>query len=292
MGDLRESLLNGVFEMMKLAAFNVPDDVKNALKRAYEIEDNPVAKANLGAIVRNLEVASTERIPICQDTGTPTFFVELGEDFPIKAGLREIIEQATIKATQEIPLRPNAVNPWTYENSGNNVGRLVPIIHWEVVPGDELKITYLAKGGGSENTSKLYMLSPVLGLKGIKKAVIDAVVEAGPKPCPPIIVGVGVGGGADMAMKLAKKATLRRLDEKNPDPKLADLEEELLQKINSLGLGPMGLGGKTYALAVKIEWAHKHPASLPVGISTLCWAARKSIAVFKPDGTMKVLMPP
>ncbi len=292
MGDLRESLLNGVFEMMKLAAFNVPDDVKNALKRAYEIEDNQVAKANLGAIVRNLEVASTERIPICQDTGTPTFFVELGEDFPIKAGLREIIEQATIKATQEIPLRPNAVNPWTYENSGNNVGRLVPIIHWEVVPGDELKITYLAKGGGSENTSKLYMLSPVLGLKGIKKAVIDAVVEAGPKPCPPIIVGVGVGGGADMAMKLAKKATLRRLDEKNPDPKLADLEEELLQKINSLGLGPMGLGGKTYALAVKIEWAHKHPASLPVGISTLCWAARKSIAVFKPDGTMKVLMPP
>ncbi len=292
MSDLRESLINGVFEMMKLAAFNVPDDVKNALKRAYEIEDNPVAKANLGAIVRNLEVASTERIPICQDTGTPTFFVELGEDFPLKAGLREIIEQATVKATQEIPLRPNAVNPWTYENSGNNVGRFVPIIHWEVVPGDELKITYLAKGGGSENTSKLYMLSPVLGLKGIKKAVIDAVVEAGPKPCPPIIVGVGVGGGADMAMKLAKKATLRRLDDKNPDPKLAELEEELLHKINSLGLGPMGLGGKTYALAVKIEWAHKHPASLPVGISTLCWAARKSIAVFKPDGSMKVLMPP
>ncbi len=292
MSDLRDSLLNGVFEMMKLAAFNVPDDVKNALKRAYEIEDNPVAKANLGAIVRNLEVASTERIPICQDTGTPTFFVELGEDFPLKAGLREIIEQATIKATQEIPLRPNAVNPWTYENSGNNVGRFVPIIHWEVVPGDELKITYLAKGGGSENTSKLYMLSPVLGLKGIKKAIIDAVIEAGPKPCPPIIVGVGVGGGADMAMKLAKKATLRRLDDKNPDPKLAELEEELLQKINSLGLGPMGLGGKTYALAVKIEWAHKHPASLPVGISTLCWAARKAVAVFKPDGSMEVLMPP
>ncbi len=292
MGDLRETLINGVFEMMKLAAFNVPDDVKKALKEAYELEDNPVAKANLGAIIRNLEVAGTEGIPICQDTGTPTFFVEMGEDFPLKAGLKEAIEQATIRATQEIPLRPNAVNPWTYENSGNNVGRFVPIIHWEIVPGNELKITYLAKGGGSENTSKLYMLSPVLGLKGIKKAVIDAVIEAGPKPCPPIIVGVGVGGGADMAMKLAKKATLRRLDEKNPDPKLAELEEELRDKINSLGLGPMGLGGKTYALAVKIEWAHKHPASLPVGISTLCWAARKSIAVFKPDGSMKILMPP
>ncbi len=292
MSDLRESIKSGIVEMMREAAFNVPRDVKEALQRAYEIEDNPVAKANLEAILRNIEVSGKTKLPMCQDTGTPTFFIELGEDFPLKSELRSLIEDAVRTATAEIPLRPNAVDPWTYKNSGDNTGRYVPIIHLELVPGSEMKVIYLAKGGGSENTSKLYMLSPVLGLKGIKRAVIDAMVDAGPKPCPPIVVGVGVGGSADMALKLAKKATFRRLDEPNPDPKLAEIEQELLEKINSLGLGPMGLGGKTYALGVKIEWAHKHPASLPVGINTQCWAFRRSEAVFDSDGNMRLLVPP
>ncbi len=292
MSDLRESLKSGIVAMMREAAFNVPRDVKEALQRAYEIEDNPVAKANLKAILRNIEVSGQTKLPMCQDTGTPTFFIELGEDFPLKSELRSLVEDAVRTATAEIPLRPNAVNPWTYQNSGDNTGRYVPIIHLELVPGSEMRVIYLAKGGGSENTSKLYMLSPVLGLKGIKKAVIDAMVDAGPKPCPPIIVGVGVGGSADMALKLAKKATFRRLDEPNPDPKLAEIEQELLEKINSLGLGPMGLGGKTYALGVKIEWAHKHPASLPVGINTQCWAFRRAEAVFDGSGNMRLLLPP
>ncbi len=292
MPDLKESIKSGIVTMMREAAFNVPRDVKEALQRAYEIEDNPVAKANLEAILRNIEVSGKTKLPMCQDTGTPTFFIELGEDFPLKSELRSLVEEAVRTATSEIPLRPNAVDPWTYKNSGDNTGRYVPIIHLELVPGSEMKIIYLAKGGGSENTSKLYMLSPVLGLKGIKRAVIDAMVDAGPKPCPPIVVGVGVGGSADMALKLAKKATFRRLDEPNPDPKLAEIEQELLEKINSLGLGPMGLGGKTYALGVKIEWAHKHPASLPVGINTQCWAFRRSEAVFDSNGNMKLLVPP
>ncbi len=292
MADLKESIKNGIVTMMREAAFRVPKDVENALRRAYELEDNPVAKANLAAIIRNIELAREEKIPMCQDTGTPIFFIELGDEFPLRSEVRGIIEEAVRTATAEIPLRPNAVNPWSYENSGDNTGRFVPIIHMELVPGDKMKVIYLAKGGGSENTSKLYMLSPVLGLKGIKKAVIDAMLDAGPKPCPPIVVGVGVGGSADMALKLAKKATFRRLDEPNPDPKIAEVERELYEKINSLGLGPMGLGGKTYVLAVKIEWAHKHPASLPVGINTQCWAFRRSEAEFTKEGDMKLLVPP
>lgn len=292
MSDLRESIKNGIISMMREAAFNVPRDVKEALQRAYEIEDNPVAKANLKAILRNIELSGEIKLPMCQDTGTPIFFIELGEEFPLKAELETVIEDAVRTATSEIPLRPNAVNPWTYQNSGDNTGRFVPVVHLELVPGDEMRVIYLAKGGGSENTSKLYMLSPVLGLKGIKMAVIDAMLDAGPKPCPPIVVGVGVGGSADMALTLAKKATFRRLDEPNPDPKIAEIEKELLEKINSLGLGPMGLGGRTYALGVKIEWAHKHPASLPVGINTQCWAFRKSEAIFDSSGNMKLLLPP
>ncbi len=292
MPDLKESLKSGIVTMMREAAFNVPQDVKEALQKAYEIEDNPVARANLEAILRNIEVSGKEKLPMCQDTGTPTFFVELGDEFPLKSEVKSIIEEAVRTATAEIPLRPNAVDPWTYRNSGDNTGRFVPIIHFDLVPGDQMKVIYLAKGGGSENTSKLYMLSPVLGLKGIKRTVIDAMVDAGPKPCPPIVVGVGVGGSADMALKLAKKATFRRLNESNPDPKIAEIERELLEKINSLGLGPMGLGGKTYALAVKIEWAHKHPASLPVGINTQCWAFRRAEAIFDRNGEMKLLVPP
>ncbi len=290
--NLKESLRSGLVDIMREAAFNVPQDVKEALQRAYEIEDNSVAKANLRAILRNIEVSKEKKLPMCQDTGTPIFFIELGEDFPLKSELKGIIEEAVRIATDEIPLRPNAVNPWTYKNSGDNTGRFVPIIHLDLVPGGQMKVIYLAKGGGSENTSQLFMLSPVLGLSGIKRAIIDAMIEAGPKPCPPVIVGVGVGGSANMALKLAKKATFKRLNELNPDPKIAGVEAELLEKINSLGMGPMGLGGKTYALAVKIEWAHRHPASLPVGINTQCWAFRRAEAIFDNSGEMRLLVPP
>ncbi len=281
----------GIYRAIRRAAIRLPSDVQKALEAALERETSPMARSVLEAILRNLRAAEERGLPICQDTGTPTFYVELGEGFPLKAGLREAIVSAVRRATEEVPLRPNAVNPWTNENSGDNTGRGVPIIHWDVVEGDALRVRYLAKGGGSENVSALYMLSPSKGISGIEGAVIDAALRAGPKPCPPVIVGVGVGGGADAALKAAKRATMRPLGTKNPDSTVAELEERLLEEINSLGMGPMGLGGRTYALGVHVEWLHRHPASLPVGVSMICWAARRALVEFRPDGSYEILEP-
>ncbi len=283
-------LEEGLFQLVKKTSVKLPDDVLTALRRAFETEESDLAKSQLEALLKDAELALKENLPICQDTGTPTFFVEIGENFPVR-NLRPIFEEVIRKATQEIPLRPNAVNPFTGKNSGDNVGRFVPIIHYEIVPGDELTVKFMPKGGGSANTSRLYMISPGLGIRGVKEVVLRAVFEAGAKPCPPIIVGVGIGGAEDFAMVLAKKALFRRLDERNPDEKIAKLEEELFSALNSLGIGPMGVGGKITVLGVSIEWAHRHPASLPVGVCTMCWASRRGIAKFKRDGSYQILMP-
>ncbi len=287
---LREKLEEGLFQLVKATSVNLPDDVLSALKKAVEEEESNLARSQLEALIENAELASKGELPICQDTGMPTFFVELGEDFPIR-NLRPLFERVIRKATDEIPLRPNAVNPFTGKNSGDNVGRFVPIIHYELIPGDELTVKFMPKGGGSSNTSKLHMISPGLGIKGVKHAVLKTVLEAGPKPCPPIIVGVGIGGAEDFAMLMAKKALFRRLDDRNPDERIAMLEEELLKALNSLGIGPMGVGGKTTVLGVKVEWAHRHPASLPVGVCTMCWASRRGIARFNKEGSYEILMP-
>ncbi len=286
----KELLEEGLFRLVKKTSLKLPEDVLNALKKAFETEESDLARSQLEALINNAELALKEDLPICQDTGTPTFFVELGENFPIR-NLRPTFEKVIRKATSEIPLRPNAVNPFTGKNSGDNVGRFVPIIHYEIVPGDELIVKFMPKGGGSANTSKLHMISPGLGIKGVKEVVLRTVFEAGAKPCPPIIVGVGIGGAEDFAMVLAKKALFRRLDERNPDERIAKLEEELLTALNSLGIGPMGVGGKVTVLGVSVEWAHRHPASLPVGVCTMCWASRRGIAKFKSDGSYEILMP-
>ncbi len=265
--------------------------METALRAALDRETSPMARSILEAILRNLRAAEERGLPICQDTGTPTFYLEVGEDFPLRASLREAILSAVRRATEEVPLRPNAVNPWTNRNSGDNTGRGVPIIHWEVVEGDGLMVRYLAKGGGSENVSALYMLSPSKGVAGIERAVIDAALRAGPKPCPPVIVGVGVGGGADAALAAAKRATMRPVGVRSSDQEASKLEERLLDAINSLGMGPMGLGGRTYALDVHVEWLHRHPASLPVGVSMICWAARRATVEFRPDGSYEILEP-
>lgn len=225
---------------------------------------------------------------MCQDTGTITFFVEAGVENPYLKGLKEKLINATKRATVEIPLRPNAVDLLTNKNSGDNTGRFVPIIHWELVEGDKIKIYVLPKGGGSENCSALAMLNPSEGIEGVKKFIVKTVIKGGGKPCPPIIVGVGIGGGADFALKLAKKALLRALGVRHEKEEIAKLEEEILEEINALGIGPMGLGGKTTALDVKIEYAHRHPASLPVGIIIQCWANRKAIVEIERDGKVKV----
>lgn len=276
-------------EALALAATRLPDDVIISLKDASEKERNALAKAQLDAILENVNYARDKKLPMCQDTGLQTFFVEAGYDFPYLNELRGIIERAVRRATKDVPLRPNTVNPWTGKNPGDNTGRFVPYIHWDLVEGKGVRMYCLPKGGGSENKCALIMLPPGKGIKGIKESVIEHVFRMGGEPCPPTIIGIGIGGGADISLTLAKKALLRRLGERHPEPNVAALELEILKHLNSLGIGPMGLGGDTTVLDVHIEYAYRHPASLPVGIAVQCWADRRAIVDIDENGNVEVL---
>jgi fumarate hydratase subunit alpha len=280
---------NVVVKLLQLAVTELPQDVKFALQRAYQKENNPVGKTQLKTILDNVELAEKTCTPMCQDTGVVTFYVKVGNQFEGLEKIEKALRNATIQATDEVPLRPNSVNPFTQKNSGDNTGRNIPFIHWEVVPGETLEITVLPKGGGSENVSALGMLNPSQGTKGFKKFVIDTLINAGAKPCPPTILGVAVGGGSDIAMKLAKKTLLRPINQRNPNPELAKLENELLEAANSTGIGPMGLGGKTTVLDVKIDFAHRHPASYPVAVVVQCWAARRASARIHSNGKIEYI---
>lgn len=276
-------------KLLQLAVIQLPQDVKAALQRAYCKEKHPVGKSQLKSILDNIELAEKRHVPMCQDTGVIIFYAKVGSNLKDIDQIETALHKATIKATERIPLRPNAVNPFTQKNTGNNTGRHFPYIHWQVVPGDTLELTVLPKGGGSENVSMLGMLSPSQGIKGLKKFVVDTVIKAGAKPCPPTILGVAVGGGADIAMKLAKQTLLLPLDQPNSEPELAKLEQDLRAAANSTGIGPMGLGGKTTVLDVKIDYAHRHPASYPVAVVVQCWAARRASARIHPDGNVEYL---
>jgi len=283
--DVKAALVDA----LRQAATKLPQDVVVALKHAREIETSPLAAAQLDAILVNIEIASTNSVPMCQDTGIQTFFVEAGVGSPHLAGVRGWIESAVAQATVDVPLRPNTVDPFTGANPGNNLGRFMPYINWDLVDGDEILITVLPKGGGSENMSTVKMLPPGVGLKGIKKAVIDHIVSCGGKPCPPTIVGVGIGGGADIALKLGKKAVLRELGSRHSVAEAAALEAELLELVNLSGVGPMGVGGATTCLGVHVEYAHRHPASLPLGILIQCWADRRAKVRLRADGSVEVI---
>ena len=274
---------------LKRAATALPDDVVAALKAARQRETSNMGAAQLDAILENVNVAREGAIPMCQDTGIQTFFVKAGVSSPHLKELRSWIETAVIDATAAIPLRPNTVDPFTGKNPGDNSGRFMPFINWELVDGDDVEISVLPKGGGSENMSTLKMLPPGVGLKGIKKAVVEHIVSCQGKPCPPTIVGVGIGGGADIALKLGKKAVLRPIGSHHETPEAAAMEQELLELVNATGVGPMGVGGATTCLAVHIEYAHRHPASLPLGILVQCWADRRASVRLKADGTAEVI---
>jgi fumarate hydratase subunit alpha len=284
-----KALENVAVKLLQLAVTELPQDVKDALRRAYREEDNDVGKAQLKAILDNVELAEKTCAPMCQDTGVVTFYVKAGSKVDGLDQIEEALREATAKATREVPLRPNAVHPFTQKNTGDNTGKHIPYIHWEIVPGDTLEITALPKGGGSENVSALGMLNSSQGIAGLKKFVVDTVINAGAKPCPPTVLGVAVGGGADIAMKLAKQALLKPLNQRNPDPELAKLEKELREAVNSTGIGPMGLGGKTTVLDVKLDYAHRHPASYPVAVAVQCWAARRATARIHSDGKVEYL---
>ncbi len=269
-----DDVVETVVELFRKAETELGEDVVRALKDAYEREESELAKNTLKAILQNIEAAKKLGVPMCQDTGIPVVFVEIGRELCLDFDIKKAIIEAVERATKEIPLRPNAVHPITRKNPGNNIGDHVPLINIDFVEGDYLKITAMPKGAGSENVSALKMMIPS-EVKKIPKFVIETVKNAGGKPCPPIIVGVGIGSTFDGSAKLAKKALLRDIT------KMSEFERDLLEKINKLGIGPAGLGGKTTALAVLVETGYCHTASLPVAVNIQCWANRRATAILR-----------
>ena len=277
------------FNILKQAVIYLPEDVKQALEKAYAEETSETGKTQLKAILDNIELAEKHQAPVCQDTGTIIFYVKAGAEAEGLDKIEEALVNATRRATKEVPLRPNAVDPFTGKNSGDNTGRNIPYVNWEIVDGEDVELTVMTKGGGSENVCIGGMLVPGEGIKGLKKFVVDAVIKAGAKPCPPNILGIAIGGGADISMKLAKKALMKPLNEPNSDPEIAKLEKEIFEAANMTGIGPMGLGGKTTVLGVHIDYAYRHPASFPAAVAFNCWAARRASARIHPDGTVEYL---
>jgi len=261
-----------VKELCMEANYDLPEDVLLAFQEAKEAEESPLGVSILEQLQRNAEIARNERVPICQDTGFGVVFVELGEDVKISGGsLKEAVTEGVRQGYGEGYLRKSICHPFTRKNTGDNTP---PIIHIDLVQGEELKIIVAPKGGGSENMSRVTMLKPSDGIEGIIDFVVNRVKESGGNPCPPIIVGVGIGGTFEYAALLAKKALLRHVGSSNADPELAGLEKDILNKINDLGIGPMGLGGRTTALAVHIEMYPCHIASLPLAVNINCHASR------------------
>jgi len=287
--QLEDKLKRFLIELIRVAETRLPLDVYHALLKAYNEEDNPVAKQHLEAILRNVELAAKHSKPICQDTGTPIFYMKVGEDFPLKAKLYSIAVEAIREATRLIPLRPNAVNPIRGGNTGDNTGRYTPWFDVELVEGDRLEVTFAAKGGGSEAPSTLVMGLPVKGILNVWEAVLNTIVEAGPKPCPPVVVGVGVAALAEQAITIAKRAVLLRpLGSRHQEADVAKLEEELLKSINELGIGVHGFGGKTTALDVHVDYAHRHPATYAVAVVTSCWALRRASGYIDSTGAWEI----
>jgi fumarate hydratase subunit alpha len=282
-----DDVIKGIVQLIRKAETELPDDVIKALKDAYKIEEG-IAKIQIENILKNVEVAKKTKRPMCQDTGVQTFFVKIGKDFPLTGQLKDLITDGVKQATEKVPLRPNTIDPFTRMNHKDNVGDYIPAITWDFINGDTVEITAIPKGGGSENMSKLVMLKPGVGIEGIKDFVVREMIDAGANPCPPTVVGIGVGGGADLAMQLGKTALLRPVGKSHPDKKIADIEEYIKKEINKSGIGPMGLGGKTTVLDVHIEKAPRHPASLPVGLVVQCWADRRATMIIHSDGSWEV----
>lgn len=267
-------VIETVARLFQEANFDLGDDVLDSLKRARDKEESPLGQQVLDQILENASIAKSEKIPICQDCGTAVVFLELGQDVHITGGdLYTAVEEGVRQGYSEGYLRKSIVSQ-PFSARVNTRDNTPAVIHLEMVRGDRLKITVMPKGGGSENMSRLGMLTPAKGRQGVIDFVVRSVLEAGSNPCPPVIVGVGIGGTADKATILAKKALLRRVSEPNPDPEMAELEKEILRRVNSLGIGPEGFGGRATALAVHAEVFPTHIAMLPVAVNLQCHAAR------------------
>jgi fumarate hydratase subunit alpha len=275
-------------ELLRITATEYPKEYVKELEKLMKETKGEVGKSQMVSILEDVALARKESWPMCQDTGLVAFMVKLGDEFPLRSGLKEVLVNATRRATKEIPLRPNAVDMLKGNTNDNVCDPHVPILYVELVPGKNLELTAMPKGGGSSNVAAHRMLKPGLGMKGVKNFVIEALAAAGSLGCPPYFVGVGVGASEDYCMVLAKKALLKPFKVRNTDPKIAAIEEELLTKVNELGIGAMGLGEGPTALDLHIEMAARHPASLPVGVVISCWALRHAKATIGADGKIKI----
>jgi fumarate hydratase subunit alpha len=269
-----KKIIETVSSLFQEGCLYLPEDVLAALKQARDKEESPVAKDVLDKIIENTEVSKKEKIPLCQDTGVAVVMLELGQEVHIKGGnLDDCINEGVRQGYEKGYLRKSMVRQ-PFSTRINTKDNKPAIIHTDIVPGDKLKISVLPKGGGSENCSRLTVMPPAKGRQGIIDFVVNLVEESGSNPCPPIIIGLGIGGTTDKTMAMAKKALLRKVGEPNPDPEVAELEKEILKRVNNLGIGPMGYGGRTTALAVHAEVFPAHIASMPVAVNIQCWCAR------------------
>ena len=271
---INAAITEAVRRMAVEAAYYLPDDVLFSLKRSRDTEKWALAKDTLDQIIENAGIAAQTKSPMCQDTGMAVLFVSVGQDVRIEGGfIEDAINEGVRQAYEHGYLRKSVVRDPLYDRV-NTKDNTPAVVHYKIVPGDKLHIVFAAKGFGSENMSRLAMLKPSDGLEGVKKFILETVELAGPNPCPPIVVGVGIGGTVDKVTLLAKEALMRPFDSYNKDPFYADLEKEMLEKINALGIGPQGYGGKTTALRVLIETYPTHIAGLPVCVNINCHATR------------------
>lgn len=273
-----DDIVKKVKDACMSANFELGEDVITAFRKTKETEESPVGKEILEQLIENAAIAKEEKIAMCQDTGFAVCFVKIGDEVKVSGGnLVEAINEGVRQGYKEGYLRKSICHPFTRKNTGDNTPA---IVHLDMVPGDQLEIIVAPKGGGSENMSRVTMLKPSDGIEGIKRFVVERVRESGANPCPPLVIGVGIGGTFEKAALIAKKALLRPVGSKNPDPELVSLEEELLVEINDLGVGPQGLGGRTTALAVHVNMHPCHIASLPVAVNINCHASRHKEIVF------------
>jgi fumarate hydratase subunit alpha len=274
-----EAVTQTVTRLCQEANFFLGEDVLQALRAAIEKEESPLGREILRQILANADIAARERFPLCQDCGSTVVFIELGQEVHLSGGsLYAAIEEGVRQGYSQGFLRKSIVKQ-PFSDRINTQDNTPAIIYTTVFPGDKLKITVAPKGGGSENMSRFAVLTPARGRQGVVDFVVNAVEEAGSNPCPPLIVGVGVGGTAEKTMMLAKEALLRPVGQANPEPEVALLERELIQRINALGIGPQGFGGRITALAVHVEVFPSHIASLPVAVNLQCHSARHREAV-------------
>lgn len=273
-----ETITDTVERLFKDLNYKIGNDISEALCNAQKNEESPVGKAVIAQLLENNKIAAEEKIPICQDTGMAVLFVEYGERVVIDGNFKEAVEEGVRRAYIGGYLRKSVVTDPVFDRV-NTKDNTPAIIYTDIVEGDKIKILAGCKGFGSENMSQIKMLTPSAGIEGVKQFILDAVKYAGPNPCPPIVVGVGIGGTFEKAAQLAKKATLRPINTKNEDPRYAKLEDELIEEINKMGFGPAGLGGNTTAIGVNVETYPTHIAGMPVAVNICCHAARHKEAV-------------